>query len=220
MTLTRPAPRLTIEVTLNHDAHLGNPLWVDSLPDLSEQSPEHLYIIYVPAEERDKVMGAFIEFWDSLEERLHFLFHNLAKTPLEVSNTLISTFNGTKQLSDAIRGLAEGNQNVNQERLASLMNRVKTIATKRNRIVHGHWVMHLRYSTFEGPQGVVLRPTGGEWVRVYQPISPNERNNLSMALEQKIDAKYKFDLPRIWRECETLAALTDDLNNYITATEF
>lgn len=215
MHITRPAPRLNLALKLNHDAHLGNPLWVEQLPDLADQTPEHLYLIYVPSEERDKVFGLFVECWDALESGLHHVFHLLAQTPYDVTNILIASYNGTKPIADATCALAELALRPDDLKvLNSLLDRVRSVATQRNRIIHGHWVMTLNYESIEGPQGVVFRPTGGHWERIYQPISPSERQSLIMNDEQKIDAKYRFNLDRLLRVSQTLTALVDDLSAF------
>ena len=218
MHITRPAPKLNLSLKLNHDAHVGNPLWVDQFPDLADQSPEHLYLVYVPSEERDKIMGLFIECWDALESGLHHIFHLLAQTPYEVTNTLISSYNGTKQIADATYALAErAIESEDLKALDNLLDRVRSVASQRNRIIHGNWVMTLDYETVEGPQGVVFRPTGGHWERVYQPISPSERESLMKRDEQKIDAKYRFNLDRLLRVSDTLTALVNDLSAFSTS---
>jgi hypothetical protein len=215
MNLTRPAPQLKLSIKLNHDAHLGNPLWVEQLPDLADQTPENLYIVYVPSEERDKVMGMFIECWDALETSLHHVFRLLARTPYDVTNVLISSFNGTKQIADAAYALAElVLQPDDLKAVDKLLDRVRSVATQRNRIVHGHWVMGLHYESIEGPHGVVFRPNGGDWERVYQPVSPTERQSLAVHDQQKVASKYRFSLDRLMQVCQTVLVLVDDLSTF------
>ena len=58
MNITRPAPKLQINLDLKHDAHIGDQVWVDQLPPLEEQTPDLLYIVYVSPEMRDRIMGS------------------------------------------------------------------------------------------------------------------------------------------------------------------
>ena len=215
MQITRPAPQLNLEIKLNHDAHLGNPKWVDQLPDLTDQTPEFLYIVYVPSEERDKVMGLFIECWDALETSLHHIFRLLANTPFDVTNVLLSSYNGTKQIADATYAFGElALQADDLKSLSNLLDRVRSIATQRNRIVHGHWVMGLKYESVEGPHGIVFRPSSGDWERVYQPVSPTERHSLAVKDKPKVDAKYRFSLDRFVQVSLALTILVDDLSAF------
>ena len=195
-------------------------MWVEQFPALADQTPENLYIVYVPSEDRDRVMGMFIECWDALETSLHHLFRLLARTPYDVTNVLISSYNGTKQIADAAYALAElALKSDDLNVLEKLLARVKNTATHRNRVVHGRWVMGVEYESVEGPNGVVLRLIGGNWERVYQPISPTERQSLIVNDHQKVAAKYRFNLDRLMEISQTLLAVVDDLTAFSASLE-
>ena len=214
MIIPRPAPKLFINIMAKHDIHIGTPFWVEALPPVDEQDRDKVYLIFLPCEDRDRSMGAFIEFWDAVEGRMHNLFQTLAKTPYEITNTLISSYNGTKPLADAIGSMAEGVlPDVELKIFKNLLDRVRKMATKRNRIIHGHWLMTLNYDSVDGPNGSLLRPTGGKWERIYQPISPGERMGLIQG-EQKVDAKYKFSLERLGQEVENIYNLLEDFDKF------
>ena len=69
MQITRPQPQVKFELTLNHDAQIGEQVWTEQIPELADHTPDIFYIIFVPPESRDRIMGLFIEFWDALEAR-------------------------------------------------------------------------------------------------------------------------------------------------------
>jgi len=213
--ITREFPNLNISLNLGADMTVGAPHLVTEMPAIEDQSPDLLYIVYVDPTERDTIFGGFLEKWDALEALLGQSFYCLVGTSFEVAQTLIASYNGTKQICDLIEALAEDKLDESTlKSLSNLMDRVRKFGTKRNKIIHGHWEMTVSYETVHGPNGPVFRQTGANWRRVYSAIRATERLNASSQKGDAISEKNIFTLDRFWREMPILDVLKDDLSDF------
>lgn len=102
----------------------------------------HLYPIPHPVDDtRHTSLGRFLDRWGKLEmtttallSRLFFVDHQKA--------AVISDAVGTRQLIDMLDSLASATLPDEKAReLANLNERLKTLNTQRNKLVHGQWVL-------------------------------------------------------------------------------
>src|SRR5690606_21085206 len=105
-------------------------------------------------------------------------FYSLLGGSLENAETILASYNGTKPICDVISAMAESSLPEFHKPLENLLDRVRKVETKRNKIIHGHWQMCVTIPTVRTPHGAVFRQTGGEWRRVYKTIRATDRHQI------------------------------------------
>jgi hypothetical protein len=113
-----------------------------------------------------------------------------------------------KAIFEAAAGLrlAEGDQKA----LVALMRRWSRASYKRNRIVHGQWMLDIE---------VIPKPAGGyrtkaAWIRFYPPTDPALMKEIFGTRNQDARAKHVFPLPVITQASADLKRLAIDLEKF------
>ncbi len=197
---------------------MGVPIIVMEPVPLEEQSAEYLYVQYVDPRTRDAVFTAFVEKWDRTEQLLGNMLFSLLGTPLQTAQTIIASYNGTKQICDVVEALYEERPDaVHLKELSNLMDRVRKFATKRNKVIHGHWEIHAKFDTVEGPNGWRFRQVSGQWRRVYAAIRLEERLAVNAGQKNQVAARNVFTVERLFDEMAILDQLNADLAEFWSA---
>jgi len=160
-----------------------------SAPDIQLQTaPE-------PSEEEcDRVLGAYLRSWGQIDHALRKVFSKLADTNQAASYIL---FQGTTD-AGARRQIIEalGNSRLkkaDQTKLASLLERAKTAAGRRNRIIHGDWLIHIQIHTDKktGKE----RARTATWMRAYAPVDLEQYDEIHK--NQKVRNQYRYSIQTI-----------------------
>lgn len=177
------------------------------------QPPEPIKLTEPPPDqaECDAALGAYVRAWDLVHLNLLPLLSKLLGT--HISATLILLSAGINQptlkaVFEAIAGLRLAESD--QKKLVALLRRWSRASYKRNRIVHGFWMLDIEVIP---EQGGGYR-TKAEWVRFYQPTDPALMNVIFGAKDPEVRAKHVFTLSQITRASSDLNRLATDLETF------
>lgn len=166
-----------------------------------------------PTDERDRIFGAMMDAWSSLEGLLRMLFWILLGSPMNVAFVLFASGFEIGRLREVLIGMGRFRLTEDEQKaLENLCERLGRQAKWRNRIVHGSWT-HL-VTIKDGPsQGTSL--VIEEWMRVYKPTDPHiEQKLLKEPANQKVQADYHFKLPRIVQITADIHKLREDFSQF------
>lgn len=167
-----------------------------------------------PPDERDRVLGKFVHQWDALDAHVKLVFGALLGTPHEISKIVLGLSRETNRLREMLLRL--GKVRLSDRELTTLdrlCGRYDSIATRRNRIVHGQWYA-IGSPNFRGDPAY-----GMKWVRFYDPI---DQEIFWMIMQPdkggrdhaRARARFTFDLPRISELTEVCRNITIDWNEF------
>jgi hypothetical protein len=164
-----------------------------------------------------QALGIFMDSFGSLESIAHMFLTKLARIDTATSEFMIANM-GIKQIIDAISSIST--LMLTDEGIGSVKNlteRLSSINSKRNIIVHGHWILELvawKYKDNFLVKSHLLRcSTPSDW-RVC--------NEIADLKNQKSRLRYCYDVKRIYacaRDADSLresfSAFMRDLDSYI-----
>lgn len=154
--------------------------------------------------ECDGTLGMYLRAWDQVDARLVLLFSKLLGT--HQNATLILLRAGiTQPIQRTILAAASKirTSETEQEELTRLLERWKRASTKRNRIVHGYWLL------------IVVSKTGeSHWVRFYPPADPVLVNKILTNQDAKARAAHLFNLKQIKSSATVVRKLAHDLGEF------
>lgn len=164
----------------------------------------------------DIEVGAFIRAWDQLELRLLPLLNTLLGSHQSASLAILRSGIDHPTLRDVIQALASYRLLADDRiKLASLTRRWRKVSTKRNRLVHGHWMLCVEM--MPGPTGR-RDHTKSEWKRFYEPSDPGALHKIFGAqVDQKLRSGHMFSLEDIGRATVDVRTLAADLQNFTSA---
>jgi hypothetical protein len=118
-------------------------------------------------------------------------------------------------LRDILQSLASLRLNAtDQSALKALLHRWKSASTKRNRIVHGHWMLWIKM--VKGPSGKNDH-TKSTWVRFYDPAdSAIYPRIFGRKPDQKLLSAHRFRLKDIAEAANDVRKLADDIERFIS----
>ena len=157
----------------------------------------------IPASnDRDIALGQFMSAWGYLEMQLMVIFYLLIGTPYEIAYKIFNTGFQSSTLVDLLKALGQTRLiESEQQQLNSLCRRYSNAALKRNKIVHGNWVLETN------PKDSF--PT--QWVRVCIPINPTLQKQIDDKFNQKTRRKYRFTIEQLLECCENINSLSNDM---------
>lgn len=164
-------------------------------------------------EQCDLELGAFIRAWDQLELRLLPLLNALLGSHQSASLAILRSGIDHPTLRDVLHALASYRLiGDDRTKLTSLIRRWKKVSTKRNRLVHGHWMLCVEM--IKGPTGR-RDHTKSEWKRFYEPSDPGALHKIFGAnVDQKLLSGHMFSLEDIGRATVDVRSLATDLENF------
>jgi hypothetical protein len=168
--------------------------------------------IPVPAwNDRDNVMGQFMDAWSGLEGQLFFLFRVLVGTDSQTARAIFATGIQNRDLRDLLMGLGTIKlSHTEQCALRALCGRLAGAATKRNRIVHGGWVWETEIFPDHGQNKMK-----SEWVRFYHPINPAlMKEIMGMKRNQKVRDAHRFSIHKIADARQQIVSLSKEFGEF------
>lgn len=186
---------------------------VATLPPEDKRDLHTLYMVPPSDAGRDSVLSDFLDGWTNLERTLLKLFHYLVETDLAACRIVFGHMNlqAQRDLILSLAGLRFPSDHPLCKSIAAQMERVKKLATKRNRIIHGYWCAHYDVTVKDG----FPVAENGIWVRQYEPSNPaiaqqaNDRENV------KQYNSYHWTIADIRTVRKSTDALCDDIIEYL-----
>lgn len=96
--------------------------------------------------------------------------------------------------------------------LDKLMGRVKSAATRRNRIVHGAWILFLEMPPRPAPKPLTAK--SAKWLRRYDPVTAEDQEKLITRKSQKLVAAYDFWPEQIVEDANRAVALSKEIEEF------
>lgn len=165
-------------------------------------------------EQCDSVLGAYLRAWDQVEHQLVPLFNKVLGTHQNATLVLLRV--GMNQptirtILESLGAIRLGKKD--QRELAALVRRWETASSKRNRIVHGHWMLSI--NMVPGPSGK-LDHTKSTWIRFYNPANPTLLGRIhGPNKDQKLVATYLFRLKDIEQFTIDVRKLAHDMKLFV-----
>lgn len=168
-------------------------------------------------EQCDSVLGAYLRAWDQVEMQLLPLFGRMLGTHQNATLVLLSVGINQPTLRTILESLATIRLNDNdRSKLTALVRRWESASAKRNRIVHGHWMLMI--TMVEGPSGK-RDHTKSTWVRSYSPTDSTAHERMfGEKKDQKLLAKHQFSLSDISNAAADVLALAADMRSFNEST--
>jgi hypothetical protein len=175
-------------------------------------NPRNITIIMPPVDLRDAVLGQVMGGWGVVEGVLGVILAHVLKTDFDAARIVAASGLSTIQIKDLI--IALGRLRLPeplQRKIEALGERVKTVNTKRNRIVHGAW--HIEVVNLPVPEGA---PMAGleRWARVYTPTDPAVSKKVQDPHNQKERKAFRFTLHQMLKLDAEIEKLVADLSTF------
>jgi len=172
-------------------------------------NPHNITLAPPPTDVRDSTLGSLMGRWGVVEGVLGIILQRLVKTDWDAARIILASGLTTVEIKDLIVALTRVRlEETLQNEAEKLGKRLKSLNTKRNRIVHGQWTM----------EGVNLAvPPGGpmagiiRWVRHYTPTDPLIANKVNDLHNQKERTAYRFTLHQMVKLEAEMTKLYEDL---------
>jgi hypothetical protein len=182
---------------------------------MAEPPPIHLPPISGPSpQECDLILGMYMRMWGNVERAVAELIRKLLDTDMTTSQVVIRALGDMRAQRELAAELGK-HRLIDEDRpdLDGLLQRIKSAATKRNRLVHGKWILHLQMRKPPNPKPLTAK--SAKWVRVYEPVDREEVLALGTGRNQKLNAAFQFWPERIVREAEAAQILARDLEAFV-----
>lgn len=154
-----------------------------------------------------------MRIWGDVESAVASLIRKLLDTDITTAQIVIRTLSNMQAQRELAGEL--GKHRIENEKdirvLDKLMERVKAGATRRNRIVHGAWILMIEMGL--PPRQKPLLAKSQRWLRQYRPAQDADFKNL-MSGNQKMMAAYQFWPEQIRKYAEENVALAADINAF------
>jgi hypothetical protein len=170
-----------------------------------------LHIVIPTDTDRHLKLGLFMSAWSLLEQTLVMFLRKLLGTDLKTAQVVMSTL-GIRQVVDLLDGLGSmALSDTDLERLNRLTERLSSLNSQRNILVHGRWVLEANIYVKGGE--AVLK---SQFVRDTSPADPRIANRISDPKNQKLRMKHVFSLKRIDGVAQDVMHLTNDISTFMS----
>jgi len=172
---------------------------VSGLPPIEFEEPTP------PLEECDVALGYYFRAWDQVEAALANTFQKLLGAHPTAAYIVIASGIGQQGLREITLALAAQRLSAAECKiLEGLLDRVRKATTKRNRLTHGVWMIHITVNKDA--------PNTAEWKRSYRPTNPALFSKMHGAKpDQKVRDDHIFPVQRIREIADQARALSRDI---------
>lgn len=180
---------------------VGKPLQLTEPPENTE-------------EQCDSVLGAYLRAWDQVEHQLLPIFNKMLGTHQTATLVLLRVGINQPTLRSILESLGAIRLGKNdQKELTALVRRWETASSKRNRIVHGNWMLSIEMVL--GPSGK-RDQTKSKFIRFYNPSNPTFLERIhGPQKDQKLVASYQFRLKDIEQFTVDVRKLARDMQAFV-----
>jgi hypothetical protein len=167
--------------------------------------------IYLPQnDDRHLNLGMFLDAWSLMEQNLSFLISKLLRADLKSADLVMSTL-GVRQIIDLLTALGVIKlAPESTDALINLTDRLRRLNSKRNTLVHGHWVLEASIYVRKGEAVLVT-----QFLRELAPNDPKVAAAISNPRNQKERARYCFNSKRILGVTRDVQTLNMDVTAFI-----
>ena len=121
-----------------------------------------------PVPECDRILGAYLRAWNQVEHGLSQLFTKLIDTNQDAAYIVFHGIPDAGARRRILEALANSRLNkAGQKKLFDLMERLANATQRRNRIIHGEWMMMIQ---IHRDKTGTERARTATWVRAYMPV--------------------------------------------------
>jgi hypothetical protein len=150
--------------------------------------------------------------WDQIEIRLLPLFSKMLGTHQNATLVLLQVGINQPTLRDTLEALGSFRiKEADRITLNSLLRRWNRASTKRNRLVHGRWMLNIQM--IEGPSGK-RDHTKASWQRYYPTADREITQKIFTKGDQKLRASHLFTLNEIESATSDLKKLSQDIEAF------
>lgn len=147
-----------------------------------------------------------MDAWSLLEQTLCFTLDKMLQAGLQVAD-IIASSNNLRDLITLISSLASRRaSNTDYDKLIKLLDRVTKLNSRRNSLVHGHWVLETYIVIVDNAPALK-----SQFVREKPPTDHQQAELLHDPHNQAIRAKHTYTLKRIEGVTKDVEALTRDI---------
>jgi len=166
-------------------------------------------------EQCDCIIGLYMRIWGDLESSMAMLIQKFLDTDMITSQIIIRALDDMRSQRELTAELGKhrlGDSNV--KTLERLLDRVKAASTRRNRIVHGKWVLSIEMGKPPNPKPLVAK--SARWIRRYYPSQQDELQLLLSGKNQKLSTAYDYWPEQILKYTESVGILANELHVFAT----
>lgn len=189
----------------------GNPA-----PDVGAHDPRTVFIDLTPPDMTPYhvCLGRFMNDWGRLEVALHGLFAEMLGVDAGTASAISRQFSG-KSLREVIESLSSHVLSDSKHReLVNLGERFGGLSSKRNKIVHGFWVIEVIVTDGKPGKGSKVRI---DTVRQYASISSATEKLLADVTQQKLRCQNLFNIAAINETGRDAISLAGDVSRFADA---
>lgn len=188
----------------------------DPAPDFNAQDPQSVFINLTPPDMTPYhvCLGRFMNDWGRLEVALYRLFADLLGVDVGTADAISRQFSG-KSLRELIESLSSHVLcEARHRELVNLGERFGGLSTKRNKIVHGFWVIEVIVTDGTRGNGSKVRI---DTVRQAANISNAEEKLLGDIKQQKLRSQLLFNIAAINDVARNAITLASDIARFAAA---
>lgn len=185
-------------------------------PDPTKYDPRSLFLDVSPPDmdPYHVSLGRFMNDWGRLESSMHHLFARLFGSEKDKCNAISRSFSG-KSLRDLLENLsATACSPGSHKKLVKLLERFSKVNTKRNKIVHGNWVIEVMLLDGDNGSTQIRVDTYRETAGLNREVYDAMQNIKS----QRIRAANLFNIDAINAVARDTKALAADFHEFTPAT--
>ncbi|GAK44679.1 hypothetical protein M2A_1178 [Tepidicaulis marinus] len=179
---------------------------------MSDLPPIKLPPISGPSiEECDYVLGVYMRKWGQVEMAVASLIRKLLDTDITTSQIVIRALNNMQAQREMAAELGRHRlKKADQENLERLLEKLKKAATRRNRIIHGTWILQIEMGPKPRPKPLTAK--SAKWYRIYHPSQVSEQKALMGGKSEKLKANYTFWPDQIRKDAKDADNLAKKIN--------
>lgn len=165
-------------------------------------------------DECDYILGAYMRRWGNVEIAMASLIRKLLDTDMTTAQIVIRALQNMQAQRELALELGKHRlkNTTDVKTLDKLMDRVKSAATRRNRIVHGTWTVFLEMPPKPAPKPLTAK--SAKWVRRYDPVMAEDQEKLMTRKSQKLAAAYEFCPEQIVEDANRAVTLSKDIEEF------
>lgn len=179
---------------------------------MSDRPPLEMSNISGPSrEECDFILGVYMRCWGYVETAMFLLIRKLLDTDITTAQIVVRSLTNMQAQREMTLELGKYRlkKQPDVDALDKLMKRLKAAATRRNRIVHGAWILFIEMPPKPDPRP--LKAKSSRWLRSYDPIQAEDREMLMRGKSQKLAAAYRFWPEQIIEDAKKASSLAEDI---------
>lgn len=151
--------------------------------------------------------------WGNVEVAMSETIRKLLDTDMTTSQIVIRALDNMHTQRELAAELGKHRLgNADMKTLEGLLDRVKANSTRRNRIVHGKWMLSLEMGTIPNPKPLTAK--SAKWLRIYMPSQQGDIQTLMSGKSQKLDSAYKFWPEQIAQYANAASALAKEVERF------